>query len=105
MAESKAESRIRELETASAAAELEASYFEKLLEETRGSTKSMERELAEVRQQNALLLSSIEEQRKRLDELQSRLDKWDTRLWGLTALMIAAALSLSAGLIVALVKR
>ena len=65
----------------------------------------MERELAELRQQNALLLSSIEEQRKRFDEQRSRLEKWDVRLWGLTALMLAAALSLAAGLIVALVKR
>jgi hypothetical protein len=98
MAESKAEARIRLLENANSSSELEASYFRKLLEETREAAKSADRELAELRQQHALLLQMIDEQRKRLE-------KWDTRLWGVVAITIGAVLSLAAGLIVALVKR
>lgn len=66
--------------------------------ERKHSTKEQDRESAELRQQNALL-------QQRVDEQQKRLEKWDTRLWGMVALTIGAILSLSAGLIVALVKR
>ena len=98
MAESKVEVRLRQLESDMVSAGAEAEYMEKLLEEERLATKSMERELAELRQQNALLL-------QRIDEQQKRLEKWDTRLWGVVAITIGAALSLAAALIVALVKR
>ncbi len=60
--------------------------------------KDLDRELAELRQQHALLL-------QKLDEQQKRLEKWDTRLWGVVAITIGAVLSLAAGLIVALTKR
>ena len=98
MAESKVEVRIRQLESDMVSAGAEAEYMGKLLEEERLATKSMERELADLRQHNALLLL-------RIDEQQKRLEKWDSRLWGLVAVAIGAILSLSAGLIVALVKR
>lgn len=60
--------------------------------------KDLDQELAELRQQHALLL-------QKLDEQQKRLEKWDTRLWGVVAITIGAVLSLAAGLIVALTKR
>ena len=53
---------------------------------------------AELRQQNALL-------QQKLDEHLKRVEKWDTRFWGLIMVMVGALLSLSAGLIVVLVKK
>ena len=98
MAESKAEVRIRQLEREVDSIRTEATYLLKLIDEARISSRETERTTAELRQQHALLLQKIEEQQKRLE-------KWDTRLSGLVALTIGAILSLSAGLIVALVKR
>jgi len=98
MAESKAEMRIRQLEREVDSIRTEATYLLKLIDEARIANKETERELSELRQQHALLLRQIDEQQKRLE-------KWDTRLWGVVAISIGAVLSLAAGLIVALVKR
>ena len=43
--------------------------------------------------------------KSRLDEATRRIDTWSTRAWSLVPIFIGAILSLSAGLIVALVKR
>lgn len=43
--------------------------------------------------------------RTRLDEATKRIETWSTRAWSLIPIFIGAILSLSAGLIVALVKR
>ncbi len=67
---------------------------EKLLEEI----KTLRVDLTEVQKDNALL-------RQRLDEHLTRVEKWDTRFWGLIVVLVGALLSLSAGLIVVLVKK
>ncbi len=43
--------------------------------------------------------------KQRFEEQQKRLEVWSTRAWSLVPIFIGAILSLSAGLIVALVKR
>ena len=67
---------------------------EKLLEEI----KTLRMDVTELQKDNALL-------RQRLDEHLKRVEKWDTRFWGLIVVLVGALLSLSAGLIVVLVKK
>ena len=54
--------------------------------------------MTELQKENALL-------RQRLDEHLTRVEKWDTRFWGLIVVLVGALLLLSAGLIVVLVKK
>ena len=67
---------------------------EKLLDEI----KSLRVDVTEMQKETALL-------RQRLDEHLKRVEKWDTRFWGLIVVLMSALLSLSAGLIVVLVKK
>ena len=67
---------------------------DKLLEEI----KSLRVDVTEMQKETALL-------RQRLDEHLKRVEKWDTRFWGLIVVLVGALLSLSAGLIVVLVKK
>ena len=67
---------------------------EKLLDEI----KTLRVDVTEMQKETALL-------RQRLDEHLKRVEKWDTRFWGLIVVLVGALLSLSAGLIVVLVKK
>jgi hypothetical protein len=55
-------------------------------------------EIVEVRERLAKLESSFADASKRLEA-------WDSRLWGLVAVLIGALLSLASGLIVALMRK
>ncbi|OWK47399.1 emp24/gp25L/p24 family protein [Fimbriiglobus ruber] len=64
----------------------------------RSSVEKLEDRVSAVTTELAVL-------RQRLDEQQKHTEKWDTRLWGLVAILVGALLSLAAGLIVALVRK
>ena len=67
---------------------------EKLLDEI----KTLRVDVTEMQKEIALF-------RQRLDEHLKRVEKWDTRFWGLIVVLMSALLSLSAGLIVVHVKK
>ena len=76
----------------------ELEHLRELGDRQREDSVEQREEFTLLRQDNALL-------RQRLDEHLTRVEKWDTRFWGLIVVLVGALLSLSAGLIVVLVKK
>ena len=70
----------------------------KELEEERATARQRDRELADARQEIALL-------RQKLDDHLKRVEVWSGRLWALITVLIGAVLTLASGLIVTLAKK
>jgi hypothetical protein len=70
---------------------LEAAIRAAQMEELKVAVGELRKDMAVVQQQTA--------------ELTKRADEWDRRLWGLVAIAVGSALSLGAGLIVALFRK
>ena len=89
---------VNELATNQAVNNAREASIERDVAEVKGLLEKQRNDVTELRQDNALL-------RQRLDEHLKRVEKWDTRFWGLIVVLVGALLSLSAGLIVVLVKK
>ena len=89
---------VNELATNQAVNNAREASIERDVAEVKALLEKQRYDVAELRQDNALL-------RQRLDEHLKRVEKWDTRFWGLIVVLVGALLSLSAGLIVVLVKK
>ena len=89
---------VNELATNQAVNNAREASIERDVAEVKALLEKQRYDVAELRQDNALL-------RQRLDEHLKRVEKWDTRFWGLIVILVGALLSLSAGLIVVLVKK
>ena len=96
IAEISARCDVQEARAANRQAEIDELFKddEKLLEQI----KTLRVDVTEVQKDDALL-------RQRLDEHLTRVERWDTRCWGLIVVLVGALLSLSAGLVVVLVKK
>ena len=77
--------------------------------ETSRELTQLRKDHSDAKNQTAIVELRLEKEaailRTRLDEATKRIETWSTRAWSLVPIFIGAILSLSAGLIVALVKR
>ena len=76
----------------------DSALLRRQLDEERALGRERDREIAALRQENALL-------RQRLDDHLKRVETWSGRLWVLVTVLVGAVLSLASGLIVALAKK
>ncbi len=89
---------IRDLEKVVVALQQQLDHVGEKVEDGRPVHRDVERGLADVRQEVAIL-------RQRLDDHLKRVEEWDRRRWMLYGLLIGAILSFVANLVVALVRK
>lgn len=76
----------------------EAAHTRRQLDEAREAGRLHVREIAELRQENAVL-------RQQFRDHLNRVETWSGRLWTLITVLVGAILSLASGLIIALSKK